>query len=463
MGWGDLNDRFDPLPLQASFFLNRLESAGQVQLVPFRSIASGFANGFAAGREQQSFEQTPNVQLRPTNLQADGRWTFGKAIYLATQDIPAVAKPPKAGSIIFNNTNSQTLVGKTGVWRDHDGITPYLSNHMTEIEMASGLDPDCYAAVLNIYREQRVFYNLCTNWNNQSGFAGDRLRALPIPKLTDHQQEAISTILGHSQHAASAKEAEAAALLASIDDYLLSELGIVLPPETVNTLANRTFRVKAYELGGWRFDPPVHQSDFSLQSYTIESVPLGRICHVNPRTAFSQLQGVDLAGFVPMDAISDRLGIVEYQSHRPIEECVGYTTFRDKDVLWAKITPCMENGKSAVVDGLANGVGFGSTEFHVIRPRNASVLPDYVHALLRMGRVRREAKRFFTGSSGHRRVDDAFLRKLVVPVPPLELQIRLIEEVRAKRDQAIALEKAATAQLETAKREVEAILLGGAA
>jgi type I restriction enzyme S subunit len=80
-----------------------------------------------------------------------------------------------------------------------------------------------------------------------------------------------------------------------------------------------------------------------------------------------------------------------------------------------------------------------------------------------MRRVRREAMRFFTGSSGHQRVDDIFLRKLIIPLPPVDVQSRLVEVIRNKRDQAIGMEQQATAELETAKREIEAILLGGAA
>lgn len=297
----------------------------------------------------------------------------------------------------------------------------------------------------------------------QPNINAEEYRSLTIPVPPIDMQSRIVEQYGMAMRAFNSAQGQSAALLDSIDDYILSELGITLPPETENTLSNRTFHVRAHELGGWRFDPPVHQSKFSLASETLDSVPLARVCHINPRTSFGGLHDNDLAGFVPMDAISDRLGIVEYTGERRIEECVGYTTFRDEDLLWAKITPCMENGKSAVVQGLTNGVGFGSTEFHVIRPRSSSVLPEYVHALLRMGRLRREAKRFFTGSSGHRRVDEDFLKKLVVPVPPVETQERLVQEIRKKRQQAIELENAAVAELEIAKREIEAILLGEAA
>lgn len=394
--------------------------------------------------------------VRVQNLSVSGELTL--------DDVKLINRETHLGMLGRSRVGPDDLLTKiTGVGRmavssvPPPGFEGNINQHLVRIKTRDRQTSEILAAYLNTDIAEQLATRRATG-GTRPALDYPALRSIPIifddrilPMVADARAKRNELLVA------------ASTLLASIDDYLLSELAIVLPPETENTLTYRTFRVAARELGGWRFDPPVHQSKFSLRSQNIESVPLGRACHVNPRTSFSGLLDNDLAGFVPMDAISDRLGTVAYLSERLIEECVGYTTFRDQDVLWAKITPCMENGKSAVVQGLTNGVGFGSTEFHVLRPRSTAIMPEYVHALLRMRRVRKEAKRFFTGSSGHRRVDDAFLRKLVVPVPPLELQIRLIEEVRAKRDQAIALEKAATAQLEAAKREVEAILLGGAA
>lgn len=118
----------------------------------------------------------------------------------------------------------------------------------------------------------------------------------------------------------------------------------------------------------------------------------------------------------------------------------GYTSFRGNDVLWAKITPCMQNGKSAVVQGLTNGVGFGSTEFHVIRA-GTKALPQFLWAVLSMPRLLYAAQGAFTGSSGHQRVPASFLEQLEIPLPPVNVQSRLIAELdaaRAERDRALA-------------------------
>lgn len=120
-------------------------------------------------------------------------------------------------------------------------------------------------------------------------------------------------------------------------------------------------------------------------------------------------------------------------------------------MIFAKITPCMENGKSAVARGLVNGLGFGSTEFHVIRcgPR---VLPVWIWYFLRQRSVKEEARRNFRGSAGQQRVPADFLKQLEIPVPDIADQRRIvrhisacmerIDEIRKLRDEGIHESKA---------------------
>lgn len=290
----------------------------------------------------------------------------------------------------------------------------------------------------------------------------DDIRRLLIPTPPQEIQSKISAVWNSGLAKRAASIAEADALLVSIDDYLLTELGITLPPEPENTIDKRMFRAEASDLGGWRFDPRVHQYDFNLVSATHPNAKLGTICAINPKTVFRGLTDKDAVSFVPMDTISDRLGIIEKPKTRVLTENVGYTFFREGDLLWAKITPCMENGKSAVAESLCNGFGYGSTEYHVLRSPDGSLDMGYLHALLRMKRVRKAAVRFFTGASGHQRVDADFLRTLELPVPPLGVQKKLAEEARLRVAKAVQLEEEANAELEQAKRDIEAILLGEA-
>lgn len=133
--------------------------------------------------------------------------------------------------------------------------------------------------------------------------------------------------------------------------------------------------------------------------------------------------------FVPMPAVDADAGAITAAERRPYGKVrKGYTAFRDGDVIFAKITPCMENGKAAIAHGLVNGLGFGSTEFHVLRSRGA-VLPDYVYRFLRQESYRRDAEMSMTGSVGQKRVPAEFVAQTEIPLPPLAEQERIVAAI----------------------------------
>lgn len=140
----------------------------------------------------------------------------------------------------------------------------------------------------------------------------------------------------------------------------------------------------------------------------------------------------------------------------------GYTRFQEEDVLFAKITPCMQNGKCAIAKGLRNGFGYGSTEYHVLRCDKTKVLPDYLHALLRTKKLRQKAQIYFTGSAGQQRVGKEFLEGLTLPEIPISSKNRdevtqekiidhmaqLSEQVKVLRLEAEKLRRAARQEFE---------------
>lgn len=133
--------------------------------------------------------------------------------------------------------------------------------------------------------------------------------------------------------------------------------------------------------------------------------------------------------FVPMPAVSDVDGEIVCPTVRPFAEVSkGYTQFREGDVIFAKITPCMENGKIAVARSLENGVACGSTEFHVVRPLNESS-PDYIWRFLRQKSFRDDAEASMTGAVGQRRVPATYLKESRIPLPPLPEQRRIVAKI----------------------------------
>ncbi|MPM48056.1 hypothetical protein SDC9_94778 [bioreactor metagenome] len=111
----------------------------------------------------------------------------------------------------------------------------------------------------------------------------------------------------------------------------------------------------------------------------------------------------------------------------------GYTPFAEGDILWAKITPCMQNGKTCIVRGLTNKVGFGSTEFHVLRVLAEDILKEFVWEFISQDSLRRAATYAFTGSAGHQRVPETFLAALPFPKLSYEKQIQLVTHMNSSR------------------------------
>jgi type I restriction enzyme S subunit len=151
-----------------------------------------------------------------------------------------------------------------------------------------------------------------------------------------------------------------------------------------------------------------------------------------------------------MTAVDERSGTISAFLVRPyVEVKRGYTFVREGDVLFAKITPCMQNGKHATARGLTDGVGFASTEFHVVRP-GSKVHADWVNHYLRQPTVLASAVRSFTGSAGQQRVPPDFLRALEVPVPPMAEQLRVLKVLSEQLGAVERARAAAEAQLEAA-------------
>ena len=158
-------------------------------------------------------------------------------------------------------------------------------------------------------------------------------------------------------------------------------------------------------------------------------VRLGEVCIINPRRPRIQREPNTPTTFIPMSAIDDESGTIVAAEERPFEQVrKGYTYFEENDILFAKITPCMENGKAAIARGLLDGIGFGSTEFHVLRP-NSSVVPEWIWLFVRREQFREDAKRSFRGGVGQQRVPQEFLEWYLIPLPPLEEQRRIVARV----------------------------------
>ena len=146
---------------------------------------------------------------------------------------------------------------------------------------------------------------------------------------------------------------------------------------------------------------------------------LHEIATLNPSR--SNIPEHTLVSFIPMDAVSTDGQILYQKSGSYASFKKGFTPFIEGDILFAKITPCMENGKGCIATQLQNRIGFGSTEFHVVRP-NSSVNTKFLFFILQFRFFRQIAARHMTGSAGQRRVPISFLETYKIVLPPMSLQ-----------------------------------------
>jgi type I restriction enzyme S subunit len=185
--------------------------------------------------------------------------------------------------------------------------------------------------------------------------------------------------------------------------------------------------------------------------------PLSEVVDLNPRLDKSVYRDDLEVSFVPMAAVQAGSGRMEVSKTKHFSTVKkGYTPFKENDVLFAKITPCMENGKMGVVPKLTNGLGFGSTEFHVLRP-NEGIDPHYVYYFVSSEDFRREAAHRMTGAVGQKRVPQSFLEESLIPVPLFDDQKSIVAEIEkqfSRLDEAVANLKRVKSNLERYKASV---------
>jgi restriction endonuclease S subunit len=183
-----------------------------------------------------------------------------------------------------------------------------------------------------------------------------------------------------------------AEILWAVDEVLLTWIEVKIKLDQLRT----SYAVDAFGVLG------------TASTHTKLTVPLSDLVELNPSLGI-RLSDETEVSFIAMADVSEVGRIIHSEARKYIEVKNGFTVFRDGDILFAKITPCMENGKGALASDLCNGIGFGSTEFHVLRPKLRDDA-EFIFHLTMLPVFRRAAKRYMRGSAGQQRVPSDFLR-----------------------------------------------------
>ncbi|MCI5543854.1 MAG: restriction endonuclease subunit S [Azospirillum sp.] len=188
-----------------------------------------------------------------------------------------------------------------------------------------------------------------------------------------------------------------------------------------------------------------------------KEVKLEDVCQINPKTEIKDMKDDDIVSFLPMTSVKAECNYYTEENVLYSKVKKGYTKFKNRDVLFAKITPCMENGKVCIVDNLIQDIGFGSTEFHILRCLN-NIIPKYVYYVVIQQCFRKKAKKNMVGAVGQQRVPADFMKNFDILLPPLPEQQQIVAEIEKRFAVADEMEKAVNDSLLQAEKLKQSIL-----
>ena len=425
----------------------KLESIG--------SCITDIQSGVGAGKEDQASEVNGIVQIRPTNIDKDGLLVFDKNVY-----VPIEANMPslRENDVLFNNTNSQELVGKTAIFR---GNEPYkFSNHITRIRVNQNkILPEYLWLILNLYQRKSAFYSICTNWNNQSGIGNELLKSIKIPLPILEKQKGIVIFYTKAQ--------EAKSLLDNIDTFVLKRMGITLPTKDVYSTENI---VSLSQLVGNRYDPYYHNEYFEEAFKCLKETSNYRLVRL------SDISTLITSGITPKSGGDDYtdsehgvafirsgnidiMGEVDFDNLLYIKQEIHNTRMKSSQVQ-------EEDIMIAIVGATIGQVGI----YHSSREANINQAialvrlkdgynPEYIKEVIKssigqlnLDRLKRPVARA--------NINLEEISSMLIPVPEIEIQNEIVKSIVSIRQQAKQLQKEGIELLERAKQEIEKIILG---
>ena len=211
----------------------------------------------------------------------------------------------------------------------------------------------------------------------------------------------------------------------------LLEAFFAAPEKFENGAAAHTVaRAKIGENGEWNLSGERYiEASFEHAHFPV--LAISDVCEINPKKSeLSQFPAETLVSFVPMQDMNENNISFHPKERRELGEVLkgAYTYFSDGDVLLAKVTPCFENGKAGVARNLLNSIGFGSSEYYVLRP-SERILPDLVYYFVSSPRFKEYAAPAMTGTGGLQRVPRATVEEFKIPLPPLAIQQEIVAEI----------------------------------
>ena len=310
------------------------------------------------------------------------------------------------GDLLMSHINSVQYLGRTVLYVKQPDETIIHGMNLLRLKARRDVINPAYARYCFYGRPFRSQVgNITKKSVNQASFAVKDLKQIKIEVPSLSEQEQIVDILDKLQKVIEMRNTE----LSALDDLI---------------------KARFVEL----FGNPLDKS--MANKYFVECVDF------NPKKSEVKDMMDETVSFVPMECVGVDGSFTIREDGLVRDYYKGYTYFRDGDVLLAKITPCFENGKVAIAENCTNGIGFGTTEFHVSRPI-ASVSNSYwIKYMLKNDSVHDLATINMTGSAGQKRIQTPFFEKLKIYLPPIELQNQFADFVHQVDKSKVAVQKA---------------------
>ncbi|MEX0268343.1 restriction endonuclease subunit S [Leptolyngbyaceae cyanobacterium UHCC 1019] len=458
----EVNERLDPNFIKKSRLLKSILANSQFSFQEFGNYIKNIQYGIS---QISNTEQKGIPMIRMNNLQGD-EWNFLdlKNIELTSEEINLYRL--NKGDLLFNRTNSKELVGKCGVFREEGDWV--FASYLIRVQVdETRLLPDFVSTFLRLSVGRLQIDGLSRQIIGMTNINAEEIRSLQIPSVPLSLQKQTVFRMDAAYDAKKQKEAEAQRLLDSIDDYLLSKLGINLQEPEENTIQNRVFFCNLRSVVGRRFDPLYHSGNIykfiESSSYSFEYISRLTVYMKTGFASGKQDQSNDEQDVIQIRStnISDER---EFIFTRNVYIRKSELLNRKNDVL--QIGEVLFNntnsqelvGKSIFFD--LDDSYFCSNHTTRIGVQQDRVDPQYLTHILNLYQRKQVFFKICTNWNNQSGVNVNVLGQVKVPIPPLEKQIEIVDRITTIRNQAKQLRQAAAAELERAKQEVEAMILG---
>lgn len=449
------NNRFDTDFYHPSFRCLVMRFANFPNTALINEIVSVLPRtGFAAGKSARTDDMVGSVlQVRPTQILPDGELDLSESYRIARSNC-SNDDLLREGEVLFNNTNSTEWVGKSAVYRERR--VAVCSNHVTRLSLRPGYLSEYVAEVLNLLRRLNYFSTLCTNFNNQAGINTATLALVRIPTPPLAKQRELVAAMDAARAARRAKLAEAEALLAGMDEFILNALGLVSTAEDERMV----YAVPAGIITG-RLDPHFYLPSLAHNIKMLQRAgakSLGTMVSFSNETWEPANCDAPTFRYIEISNVNTQTGETNAE-----ETAVAAAPSRARmavhtdDILVSLTRP--HHGAIARITRNFDGC-VASTGFSVLRGIKESRLDrDYLWCILRARFCLLQMLQRASGGN-YPAITEAELAKVLVPVPDQSVQLRIANEAKKRLETAMNLRQEADQLWQRAKADFEAALLG---